>query len=106
MEELTIRYDATGPRAVLAVKGPLDAQHCRLLREALDMARTIRPGKPMDIDLADVTRLGIAAQVCLAAAVRESRRTQRPLALRNLPPDASPALHLQRPERRTTLSRL
>lgn len=106
MDELTIHYHASGRRAVLELSGPLDAQHCRLLREALDMARTIRPGKPVDVDLAAVTRLGIAAQVCLAAAVRDGQRTRRPLTLRNVPPHAGPALQLPRSERRMTVTRL
>ncbi|GAA3394971.1 hypothetical protein GCM10020369_66340 [Cryptosporangium minutisporangium] len=81
------------------LSGPLDAQHCRLLREALDMARPIRPGEPVDIDLSAVSRLGVAAKVCLAAAVRDGQRTRRPLILRNVPPQAGPELQLPHPER-------
>lgn len=100
MDDLTIHFDVSGQRAVLTLEGPLDARHCRLLREALDVARTLRPGKPVDVDLAEVTQLGIAAQICLAAALRDGQRTHRPLTLRNVPPHAGPALQLSRPPQR------
>lgn len=92
MDQLTIHCDLTGPRAVVCVTGALNAERCGILRETLDMALTVRPHRPVDVDLSGMTRLGVAARTCLTAAIAEGRRTGRPLHLRNVPGWATASL--------------
>lgn len=94
MDELTLHCDLTADETVLTITGPLEAHRCGLLREALDLAA--RPGKPVVVDLAGVTRLGVVAQVCLAQSIEQARRNHRATRLRNLPAHADAVLPVSR----------
>lgn len=106
MDQLTMHCDASGPRTTLHIDGALEARHCRLLRETLDMATTLRPGNPVVVDLRRVTYFGIAAQACLAAAIRQSTRLRQSLTLRNVPAQVGPALRPPAARRRAVLVRV
>jgi anti-anti-sigma factor len=77
---VTVRR-ANGDRSiVVAVTGALDSAAAPALRRAL--AEALRAGRPILVDLVEVTSVDRAGVVALVAAQRQARRAGRPLLVR------------------------
>jgi anti-anti-sigma regulatory factor len=84
MNGLTLEYHLKAGSTTVTIEGTVSALNCVLLREGLDLARSLRSTGPIVVDLAGVDSLALAALVILDRAAAEARRAGRPLSVRNL----------------------
>lgn len=86
MPELTVSCKVDGRATVLTVEGRVEAHDCRIVREALEMARTLRRSGPIAVDLGSAEHLPVAALLMLRRAGDEAIREGRRLTVRKLDP--------------------
>lgn len=82
--ELRIDYEVHGRTTVVALRGTVDAEGTRQLRDAVDAARNLRRDGPIVVDLHAVDRLAPQAAVSLLKEARDSADSKRPVTVRGL----------------------